>query len=118
MAYAWGDVEERLELWEPLAGAEKDDYQAIEDSWLAAQVAAAFRVEAQYDENGFGDPCVFFVLLYDVTVQKAREAAAAVDSSAALRRFIRIHSSGERTWPRRVSASPSCLGKTSLRPQR
>jgi hypothetical protein len=41
-----------------------------------------------FDQNGWGDPCTFYVLLYDVTDAEGRKAAARVEKNAELRRLI------------------------------
>jgi very-short-patch-repair endonuclease len=83
MAYRWGDIEavlaERSLPGAGLADVESDDYpamaKAMEFNEAHHVVNAAFRVEAVYDENEFGDPCSVYVLLYDVTDEAARNAA-------------------------------------------
>jgi very-short-patch-repair endonuclease len=81
LAYAWGDIEEDLEHWAASSAHESDDYEALRRALLAEKVGKAFRVEAIYDENGFGDPCSLYVVLFDVTDALAREAARELDST-------------------------------------
>jgi very-short-patch-repair endonuclease len=72
LAYTWGDIEEEIEL--------TSTHDVPEFNFLAEMVGRAFRVEAQFDENDFGDPCTFYVLLYDVTSEKARDGARELQS--------------------------------------
>jgi very-short-patch-repair endonuclease len=75
LAYTWGDIEEEIEVT-----AMQND--APEYSFLAEMIGRAFRVEAQFGKNGWGDPCTFYVLLYDVTEDRARDAARELQSHA------------------------------------
>src|SRR5688500_12755894 len=70
MAYVWGDIEERIEQ----EAADADGGPLSNEQGVAWGVGRAFRVEAIYDQNGFGDPCSSYVLLYDVTDKNARKA--------------------------------------------
>ena len=89
LAYTWGDIEEELEVLAARTDFEPDDYQArFWDKSLPTEVSLAFRVEAQFGENGFGDPCTFFVLYYDVTDNEARATAKRVEGDPTLRRVI------------------------------
>jgi len=94
LAYAWGDIEELLEL-QALAEGEGEFVPAVarpaavgKKRELSMAIGAAFRVEAQFGENDFADPCTFYVLLYDVTDPRGREAAAQVESDPLLRGMI------------------------------
>jgi very-short-patch-repair endonuclease len=73
LAYTWGDIEKELE--EDPGG---------EAGFNSAMIESAFRVEAIYDENGFGDPCVFYVLLFDVADDQARENALDLERHGSL----------------------------------
>jgi very-short-patch-repair endonuclease len=73
LAYTWGDIEEEIELT-------TIQHDAPEFNFLSQMIGRAFRVEAQFGENGFGDPCTFYVLLYDVTEDSARNAARELES--------------------------------------
>ena len=84
MSYLWGDIEERIEL--DAINAERTAPQ--DEPSLAEQVDKAFRVEAEFFSNGWGDPCVWYLLLYDVTDHDAREAAAYVERNRVLKNTI------------------------------
>jgi hypothetical protein len=100
MAYVWGDIEEELE-------------RAVEDipfdnvtttrARTAPRVARAFRVEAVYDENGFGDPCSIYELLFDVADHDARVRQRASFKATRLR-----SANSSATWPVRGTAMTSC----------
>jgi hypothetical protein len=80
LAYTWGDIEEALE----------------ENDWLLADaVSKAFRVEVQYEENGWGDDTTPYVLFFDVADSEAREASRIVQQSDKLHQLITQRS---RTW--------------------
>jgi very-short-patch-repair endonuclease len=67
LAYTWGDIEEEIEKL-ALTG----DNEA---NFISAHLDDAFRVEATFGENKWGDPCTYYVLLYDVATHKGREGA-------------------------------------------
>lgn len=71
MAYAWGDIEESLD---ELVQAGDDDFM-IPAALVTTPLKKAFRVEARYAENGFGDPCSIFAMLFDVADPEGRKAA-------------------------------------------
>jgi very-short-patch-repair endonuclease len=73
MAYTWGDIEKEL--------AEEPGGEAAFNS---AMIETPFRIEAIYDENGLGDPCVFYVLLFDVADDGARENARLLEQHGSL----------------------------------
>ena len=85
LAYAWGDLERRLV--DGLLDFDPDP-EAVRRSLLGLKITKAFRVEAIYVQNGFGDPCSTYVLLFDVTDTKAREAARPLSSSTSARQDL------------------------------
>lgn len=85
LAYAWGDVEEKMEL-----ASLKFDVMTP----LAQAVGRAFRVEVHYTHNDFGDPCTPYVLLYDVADAEAREAVRTLDRF----HLAKIINGETRTW--------------------
>jgi very-short-patch-repair endonuclease len=75
LAYTWGDIEEAIEFRSAM-------HDEPEFSFLSDMIGRAFRVEAQYGENDWGDPCTFYLLLYDVTDESARDAAHELQTHA------------------------------------
>lgn len=88
MAYVWGDIEEELELIAMRTDPESNSIDELMDAGLSAAVGLAFRVEARFGENDFGDPCSIYVLCYDVADKAARETAKAVETSETLSRLV------------------------------
>lgn len=88
LAYIWGDIEEELETLAGRTDPESYDLDELMDSGLSAAVGWAFRVEARFGENEWGDPCTVYVLCYDVAESGARETAKVVENSETLRRLI------------------------------
>jgi len=82
LAYIWGDIEERVQ--QEAGGALFGD--VFEP--LAVALGKAFRVEAQFGENDFHDPCTWYVLFYDLAEKDAREASKVVEDEARLRSLI------------------------------
>jgi very-short-patch-repair endonuclease len=88
LAYVWGDIEEQLAHWsllnhDDIESGLYDQHAQIE---LLALVQDAFRVEAAFERNGFGDPCSTYALLFDVADSEARDTARKLDEPT----FFRI----------------------------
>jgi very-short-patch-repair endonuclease len=86
-SYIWGDIEEQL-LGEVWVQHEPDDLVQIERAQTSELVGKAFRVEAVFDWNGWGDPCSEFHLLFDVTDAEARKAAHVFESRTTQRQTL------------------------------
>jgi very-short-patch-repair endonuclease len=77
-SYTWGDIEEQLEnegrIWH-----ESDDVPQMRRAQAVHLVGQAFRIEAVFNVNGWGDPCSEYHLLFDVTDPDARETARVLE---------------------------------------
>ncbi len=80
MAYAWGDIEEGLD---ELRKSDDEDF-SISAGITTSALKKAFRVEARCTENGFGDPCTVYAVLFDVADSEARQAARGLESERGL----------------------------------
>lgn len=93
LAYIWGDIEEAFLAVSTQAADDiyfgRPTGNQEYDANVGHALSHAFRVEAYFEHNGWGDPCVWYRLVFDVTDRAKRRAARWLqDNSDGLRAEI------------------------------